>query len=156
MNPEEIGKIIKDIRQKHNMSQKDFADKFGVTYQAVSKWENGKNIPDIAILKEISEEYEISLDRALTKEDTSITISYTVNGTTKTAEVNITVILKGDVNGDNEVDFKDILQINKHRLGKVQLTGIYLEAAEVTGDGQVDFRDILQINKYRLRKINSL
>ena len=65
MNPEEIGKIIKDIRQKHNMSQKDFADKFGVTYQAVSKWETGKNIPDIAILKEISEEYEISLDDVL-------------------------------------------------------------------------------------------
>lgn len=65
MNPEEIGKIIKDIRQKHNMSQKDFADKFGVTYQAVSKWENGKNIPDISILKEISEEYEISLDDVL-------------------------------------------------------------------------------------------
>ena len=65
MNPEEIGKIIKDIRQKYNMSQKDFADKFGVTYQAVSKWENGKNIPDISILKEISEEYEISLDDVL-------------------------------------------------------------------------------------------
>ena len=35
------------------MTQKDFALKFGVTYQAVSKWENGKNIPDISLLKVI-------------------------------------------------------------------------------------------------------
>jgi len=66
------------------------------------------------------------------------------------------VILKGDANGDNKVDFEDMLQINKHRLGKVQLIGIYLEAAEVTGDGEVTFEDILKINKYRLGKINSL
>lgn len=65
MNQEDIGKFIKDIRKKHNMSQKEFADKFGVTYQAVSKWENGKNIPDISILKEISKEYKISLDEVL-------------------------------------------------------------------------------------------
>ena len=62
MNEENIAKVIKDIRLKNNMSQKDFADKFGVTYQAVSKWENGKNIPDISILKEICKEYNLSLD----------------------------------------------------------------------------------------------
>ena len=53
MNQEKISKFIKDIRIKNNLTQKDFADKFGVTYQAVSKWENGKNLPDINILKEI-------------------------------------------------------------------------------------------------------
>ncbi len=65
-------------------------------------------------------------------------------------------IQKGDANGDGKVDFKDILVINKHRLGKTQLTGIYLEAADVTGDGIADFKDILKINKYRLGKISSL
>lgn len=64
--------------------------------------------------------------------------------------------LKGDVNDDGKVDFMDILAINKHRLGKTQLTGIYLEAADVNGDSKVDFMDILQINKYRLGKISSL
>ena len=64
--------------------------------------------------------------------------------------------MKGDVNGDNEINFRDILLINEHRLGKIQLTGIYLETAEVTEDGNIDFRDILKINKYRLGKIDSL
>ena len=63
-----IGNLIKKIRIDNNMTQKDFADKFGVTYQAVSKWENGKNIPDISLLKEISREYNISIDEFLDNE----------------------------------------------------------------------------------------
>ena len=63
---------------------------------------------------------------------------------------------KGDVNGDKKADFMDILAINKHRLGKAELTGKYLKLADVNGDGKVDFMDILQINKYRLGKIESL
>lgn len=62
MNQELIGKKIKEIRTKENLSQQKFADKYGVTYQAVSKWENGKNIPDISILKEICNDYNLDLN----------------------------------------------------------------------------------------------
>lgn len=67
MNQEKIGQFIKDIRIKNKLTQKEFAEKFGVTYQAVSKWENGKNLPDINILKDICKEYSISLDEVLIK-----------------------------------------------------------------------------------------
>ena len=59
MDQEKIGNIIKELRKKNNLTQQNLADQLGVTYQAVSKWENGKNIPDIAILKEISKLYNI-------------------------------------------------------------------------------------------------
>ena len=62
MNQDKIGNFIKSIRLDNNLTQKEFADKLGVTYQAVSKWENGKNIPDIAILKQICDEYNIDTD----------------------------------------------------------------------------------------------
>lgn len=65
MNQEKIGQAIKEIRTKNNLSQQAFAEKFGVTYQAVSKWENGKNIPDIAILKEICQAYNLKLEDLL-------------------------------------------------------------------------------------------
>jgi len=65
MNQEKIGKFIKEIRTKEGLSQKKFAEKYGVTYQAVSKWENGKNIPDITILKMMCEEYNMNLDEFL-------------------------------------------------------------------------------------------
>ena len=60
MNQEKIGSLIKKIRKENNLTQQDFAKKYGVTYQAVSKWENGKNIPDIALLKEICSDYDIN------------------------------------------------------------------------------------------------
>ena len=65
MNQEKIGQVNKEIRTKNNLSQQAFAEKFGVTYQAVSKWENGKNIPDIATLKEICKEYNLKLEDLL-------------------------------------------------------------------------------------------
>ena len=49
MNQEKVGKFIKKLRIDNNLTQAEFADKLGVTYQAVSKWENGKNVPDIAL-----------------------------------------------------------------------------------------------------------
>lgn len=65
MNQDKIGNFIKSIRLDNNLTQKEFANKFGVTYQAVSKWENGKNIPDISIIKSICEEYNLSIDEFL-------------------------------------------------------------------------------------------
>ena len=41
MNQEKIAKFIKDVRLKSNLSQEKFGEKYGVTYQAVSKWERG-------------------------------------------------------------------------------------------------------------------
>lgn len=62
MDQENIGKFIKDLRIKNNLTQKEFADKYNVTYQAVSKWENGKNMPDLSLLKDICKDFDVSLD----------------------------------------------------------------------------------------------
>ncbi len=65
MNQERIGKLILKIRKDNNLTQKELADKLGVTSQAVSKWENGKNIPDIAILKDICNTFNIDIKEFL-------------------------------------------------------------------------------------------
>lgn len=61
MNQEKIGKLIKQIRKENNLTQAEFAKKYNVTYQAVSKWETGKNIPDIELLNQISKDYNIDI-----------------------------------------------------------------------------------------------
>ena len=66
MEQEQFGKIIKKLRIKNNLTQKEFAEKLGVTYQAVSKWENGKNMPDIMLLKEISNIFNVNIEELLT------------------------------------------------------------------------------------------
>lgn len=68
MNQEKIGKFIKEIRKKNKLTQKELADKLGVTFQAVSKWENGKNIPDIAVLQDISKQFNVNIDEILSGE----------------------------------------------------------------------------------------
>ena len=65
MDQEKIANLIKEIRKKNNLTQKELADKLGVTYQAVSKWENAKNIPDLSVLKEIKRLYNIDIDSIL-------------------------------------------------------------------------------------------
>ena len=62
MDQEKFGKLIKEIRKTNNLTQKQLADKYNVTYQAVSKWENGVNMPDISLIRQISKDFNISLD----------------------------------------------------------------------------------------------
>lgn len=69
---------------------------------------------------------------------------------------NYTLIVLGDIDGDGDATFADILQINKHRLNKINFDIESLIAGDVTNDGRVDFDDILKINKYRLNKIDKI
>ena len=62
MDQEKFGKFLKEIRKKHHLTQKQLADKYHVTYQAVSKWENGKNLPDLSLMKEMSKDFNVSLE----------------------------------------------------------------------------------------------
>lgn len=65
MNQEVIGKKIKEIRINNNLTQQEFANKLNVTYQAVSKWENGKNLPDITTLTNICKTFNVDIDTLL-------------------------------------------------------------------------------------------
>lgn len=59
---EKVGKFIENLRKEKGLSQQDLAEKLSVSNQAVSKWESGKNLPDIAIQKQICEACNITLE----------------------------------------------------------------------------------------------
>jgi|GEM_PF-1598055 len=65
MDQIKIGKCILALRREHGMTQAELASRIGVTAQAVSKWENGRGLPDISLLKRISEEFQIDLSQLL-------------------------------------------------------------------------------------------
>ena len=58
----DFGEQIKNIRQKERLTQEQFAMKLNVSRQAVSNWENNKNLPDIGMLILMSDVFHISLD----------------------------------------------------------------------------------------------
>ena len=70
MDPQKIGQFICSLRKKNGMTQSELAQKLLVTSQAVSKWENGRGIPDIEILKQISELFHVDLETLLNGEET--------------------------------------------------------------------------------------
>ena len=70
MNIASLGKLIKTLRKEKKMTQEDLASKLGVTISAVSKWETGKNSPDISILHELSKILEVSMEELYAAEET--------------------------------------------------------------------------------------
>ena len=51
----ELGKKIRQLRFKAHLTQEQLAEKLGIGAQAVSKWENGAAMPDIALLPSLAE-----------------------------------------------------------------------------------------------------
>ncbi len=68
MDQERIGKFIAELRKKKKMTQNDLAIKLGVTDRAISKWENGRGLPDISLIKPLCEELGISINELLNGE----------------------------------------------------------------------------------------
>ena len=58
----EMGNTIRQMRYRANLTQEQLAEKLGVSAQAVSKWENGAAMPDIALLPTLAETFGVSID----------------------------------------------------------------------------------------------
>lgn len=58
----EFGERIYNLRKKSGLSQEEFADKLGVSRQAVSKWETGQSVPDSEKAAAIGSFFGVSLD----------------------------------------------------------------------------------------------
>ena len=68
MNQIKIGKFIAKIRKEKKLTQKQLADELGITDRAISKWENGKSMPDLSLLKPICNILDISINELLSGE----------------------------------------------------------------------------------------
>lgn len=61
MDQQKIGLFLKELRKGKGITQEQLADKFSVSSRTVSRWENGINMPDLDILIDISDFYEVDL-----------------------------------------------------------------------------------------------
>lgn len=65
----EIGKQIKLLRNRRGVTQEQMAAHFGITAQAVSKWECGSSVPDISMLPDLSAYFGVSIDELFALSD---------------------------------------------------------------------------------------
>lgn len=63
-----LGKFLKELRNEKELTQEQFSEIFNVSRKSVSRWETGRNLPDIDILIEISEYFSIELIELLNGE----------------------------------------------------------------------------------------
>lgn len=57
-----MGQIIKKLRKERGFTQEELAERIGVTYQAVSKWENNLGMPDISQIVPLASVFDVSTD----------------------------------------------------------------------------------------------
>lgn len=76
MMKEQLARNISMYRKERGLTQEDLAHKLGVSFQAVSKWENAQSMPDILLLAPLSQALEVSIDKLLgyISQDRPITI----------------------------------------------------------------------------------
>lgn len=65
MDQVKTGKFIAQKRKEQNMTQMQLAEKLGVTDRAVSKWENGRGLPDVSLMKPLCKILGITLSELL-------------------------------------------------------------------------------------------
>ena len=110
LNQEKIGNIIKDIRLKNNLTQKEFADKYGVTYQAVRKYFIIITIVTIIIISIILTIFLTKKDPINLKTIVSNCDSFNVTGVIAYNKDNSSIYIS-DINYCGEEDKKEYKKI---------------------------------------------
>ena len=68
-----FGENIRKLRIEHGLTQEKLADFLGVSFQAVSKWENGDSMPDITRLPSLAKALGVSIDELLSDMNNTVT-----------------------------------------------------------------------------------
>lgn len=68
MDTIKIGSFLRELRKEKNLTQEQLADVFNVSARTVSRWETGSNMPDISILVEIADYYDLDVREILNGE----------------------------------------------------------------------------------------
>ena len=103
MDQVKIGKFIADCRKKNNMTQMQLAERLGITDRAVSKWENGKAMPDSSIMLALCDALKISVNDLLSGE------VVTMNDYNEKMEKNLIELTKQKEEADKRLLFLEIL-----------------------------------------------
>lgn len=61
MDQQKIGEFLKELRKEKGITQEQLADKLFVSRRTVSRWETGSNMPDLDVLVELADLYEVDL-----------------------------------------------------------------------------------------------
>lgn len=65
MDQKRIGKFLKQLRKEKGITQEQFAEYLGTSSRTISRWETGNNMPDISLLVEIADFFDVSMTSSI-------------------------------------------------------------------------------------------
>ena len=61
MNQVKIGEFLRELRKGKGLTQEQLAEQFNISRRSVSRWETGSNMPDVGLLIEIADFFEVDI-----------------------------------------------------------------------------------------------
>lgn len=115
MDQKKVGIFLKELRKEKNITQEQLAEKLNVSARTVSRWETGNNMPDISVLVDLAEFYEVSIPEIIDGERKSENMNNELKETVlKVAEFS------------NEEKLKLTKRMNKLFIGGFTVAVVYL------------------------------
>lgn len=68
MGQKKIGSFLRELRKEQRITQEDLAEKLNVSSRTISRWETGSNMPDISLLIEIADFFDVSIPEIINGE----------------------------------------------------------------------------------------
>ncbi|MCQ2515475.1 MAG: helix-turn-helix domain-containing protein [Saccharofermentans sp.] len=124
MDQEKIGSFMKNLRKEHNLTQEELAEKMFVSRRTVSRWETGNNMPDIEVLIQIADLYEVDLRELLNGERKTETMR---------PEIKETAILASDYTNENNERMRKIYHVMFIVAAITGAISLFLEFADLSG-----------------------
>lgn len=83
MNQKKIGEFLKQLRKEKGLTQEQLAELFYVSGRTVSRWETGSNMPDLSVLVELADYYDVDIREIIAGERKSETMDTETKDTLK-------------------------------------------------------------------------
>ena len=78
MDQQKVGSFLRELRKEKNLTQEQLAEVLNVSGRTVSRWETGSNMPDISLLVELADFYDVSIPEIMNGERKSETMNENV------------------------------------------------------------------------------
>lgn len=85
MNQQKIGKLLRELRKEKGMTQEQLAEHFLVSSRTVSRWETGNNMPDLSLLIELADFYDVDIREIINGERRTVKMDNETKETLKKA-----------------------------------------------------------------------
>ena len=157
MDQKKIGSFLKELRKEKGITQEEFAEKLNVSGRTVSRWETGNNMPDISLLIEIAEFFDVSIPEIINGERKSENMNEEVKTVAdKSYNANPTFISIDLKNGIIVDQFQKLIDFTDSRLNLIAAgknVYIYGENLKITSYSKTVIYISGKINKIEIFEV---